>query len=477
MLPKADSRPPITAVGSSPARSRSSATIDVVVVLPCAPATAMPCFRRISSASISARGITGMPRERAATTSGLVRPHRRRHDDHVGVADVLGRVAGDDAHAQRLEATGHVRRPGVRSADRVALVRQELGNPAHANAANPHEMNPSRPSQHHAPAGTPSLRDVEHTVDDHPRRVGTGEALDGGGELRPPRLVVEQGEDARGQRGPGQLALLEQVRGADGRQRLGVLALVIVGRRRQRHEDRRPADGGDLGQRRRAGAADDHVRRAHLLVHAVEEGFDAGRKPGASQPFANHREIALAGLVRDLRRKRGPRQLRCCLDHGHVDRVRALGAAKDEHPPRPRWLWPDVQELGANRVPADEALLAEARRGLLVGQGDGARDTGHETVGEAGLRVLLVQQHRHAAQPRGDRDRPRAVAADADDDVRPPAGDDAHRVDGGERQRGDATRPSERATCPSARGCGWCRARSPRPARRAPRCRARSRRR
>jgi hypothetical protein len=33
----------------------------VVVVLPCVPATAMPCFRRISSASISARGTIGMP--------------------------------------------------------------------------------------------------------------------------------------------------------------------------------------------------------------------------------------------------------------------------------------------------------------------------------------------------------------------------------------------------------------------------------
>ena len=43
----------------------------VVVVLPCVPATAMPCLKRISSASISARGTTGMPRSRAATTSGL----------------------------------------------------------------------------------------------------------------------------------------------------------------------------------------------------------------------------------------------------------------------------------------------------------------------------------------------------------------------------------------------------------------------
>ncbi len=42
-----------------------------MVVLPCVPAIAMPCFRRISSASISARGTTGMRFSRAASTSGL----------------------------------------------------------------------------------------------------------------------------------------------------------------------------------------------------------------------------------------------------------------------------------------------------------------------------------------------------------------------------------------------------------------------
>ena len=42
LLPNALSRPPMTAVGSSPARSSTSATIEVVVVLPWAPAIAMP---------------------------------------------------------------------------------------------------------------------------------------------------------------------------------------------------------------------------------------------------------------------------------------------------------------------------------------------------------------------------------------------------------------------------------------------------
>ena len=47
--------------------------MEVVVVLPWVPAIAIPCLTRISSASISARGITGTPRWRAAWSSGLSR--------------------------------------------------------------------------------------------------------------------------------------------------------------------------------------------------------------------------------------------------------------------------------------------------------------------------------------------------------------------------------------------------------------------
>ena len=61
----------MTNVGSSPASASTLATRLVVVVLPWVPAMAMPCFRRMSSASISARGTTGMCFSRAASTSGL----------------------------------------------------------------------------------------------------------------------------------------------------------------------------------------------------------------------------------------------------------------------------------------------------------------------------------------------------------------------------------------------------------------------
>ena len=62
----------MTMVGSNPPSASNQASMEVVVVLPCEPATRMPCFMRISSASISARGMTGMPFSRAALTSGLL---------------------------------------------------------------------------------------------------------------------------------------------------------------------------------------------------------------------------------------------------------------------------------------------------------------------------------------------------------------------------------------------------------------------
>ena len=71
LLSSACRRPPMTIVGSKWAWASTVAISDVVVVLPCVPATAMPYLRRINSASISARGMTGIIRSRARTTSGL----------------------------------------------------------------------------------------------------------------------------------------------------------------------------------------------------------------------------------------------------------------------------------------------------------------------------------------------------------------------------------------------------------------------
>jgi hypothetical protein len=59
----------MTSVGSSPPLASTVAISEVVVVLPWLPATATPYFMRISSASISARGITGILQALAVATS------------------------------------------------------------------------------------------------------------------------------------------------------------------------------------------------------------------------------------------------------------------------------------------------------------------------------------------------------------------------------------------------------------------------
>ena len=63
---------PTAARPTPPPAPSTAAIMLVVVVLPCIPATAMPYFSRINSASISARWITGIFRVRASTTSAFV---------------------------------------------------------------------------------------------------------------------------------------------------------------------------------------------------------------------------------------------------------------------------------------------------------------------------------------------------------------------------------------------------------------------
>ena len=64
--------PPTIIVGSRCPPANTVATKDVVVVFPWVPAIAIPCFIRISSANISALGMTGIIFSLAALTSGLL---------------------------------------------------------------------------------------------------------------------------------------------------------------------------------------------------------------------------------------------------------------------------------------------------------------------------------------------------------------------------------------------------------------------
>ena len=112
-----------------------------VVVLPCAPATAMTRLPSISRATISARRMTGMPRRRPSAISGLSSADCRRMDEERRIADVRGRVAFDERRrpSPRGGRSGRDRR---RSLPETATPRsqQELGDGRHVHAADADEV-------------------------------------------------------------------------------------------------------------------------------------------------------------------------------------------------------------------------------------------------------------------------------------------------------------------------------------------------
>ena len=114
-----------------PASASTLATRLVVVVLPWVPAIATPCLRRISSASISARGTTGMRalarrrRPRGCRPAPRSRPPRRRRRRRSPCRCLIATFAPEAGEAPR----GGVLRE-VRAAHLVAEVGQHLGDAA-----------------------------------------------------------------------------------------------------------------------------------------------------------------------------------------------------------------------------------------------------------------------------------------------------------------------------------------------------------
>ena len=279
-----------------------------------------------------------------------------------------------------------------------------------------------------------------------------------------------------GQRLPRHLRLLEQLGRAGRRQHFRVLALVIVGGGRQRDEHRRLPRRRQLGQRRRPGPADHEVRGFHLALHGEEERLDPGLEAGTAVAVPDEFHIALSCLMRDCQPAGVGCQPRRRLHHGHVDRVRALGAPKDQNPRRAtgRRRGRISKELGTNRIAGDKAPPPEVRQRRLERDRRGADERRQAAIREAGHRVLLEQERRNAAQRGDQHHRTRAVAADANHELRPSARHDVPRVEAAERQQRQTARAAPRATCPSARRCAAHPARSPRAARPGSRCRGRS---
>jgi hypothetical protein len=140
LAPAEFSLPPMTKVGSSLPSARQLAISEVVVVLPCVPATAMPCLMRISSASICARAARWECAFRARSTTSGLSADRCGGDHGVGAGDVLRLVTLHDACAEAGQTTGHRVVGEIRATHGITLVQQHFGDAAHAGTADTDEV-------------------------------------------------------------------------------------------------------------------------------------------------------------------------------------------------------------------------------------------------------------------------------------------------------------------------------------------------
>ena len=133
--------PPLTTVGSMPPASSSAATSVVVVVLPLVPAMATQERRRMISASISARRTSGRPERAGGIELDIAGLDGGGIDHRMRVLEIVGAVADGNGDAHGAQALDIGAFGNVRALHLVAEIVHDLGDAAHADAANADEMN------------------------------------------------------------------------------------------------------------------------------------------------------------------------------------------------------------------------------------------------------------------------------------------------------------------------------------------------
>ncbi len=112
------------------------------MVLPCAPATAIPYFNRMSSASISARGMVGIPFSLAAVSSGFSGADSRGKDNELRAFNILGVVAHKDFNPVGLELPERFSLAQIGAGDVVAVSSKQFSDTAHADTAHADKVYP-----------------------------------------------------------------------------------------------------------------------------------------------------------------------------------------------------------------------------------------------------------------------------------------------------------------------------------------------
>ena len=121
--------------------------------------------------------------------------------------------------------------------------------------------------------------------------------------------------------------------GVDEKLRVG--ALLVGDRAGQRNDDRADADRGELGDRRRAAAADDEIGLGVARGDVVDERDALGVDAGVAVRGAQRVDVPLARLMDDVRPRRR-RQERERLRHALVQAGGAEASADDEQRQRTR---------------------------------------------------------------------------------------------------------------------------------------------
>ncbi len=244
--------------------------------------------------------------------------------------------------------------------------------------------------------------------------------------------VAEQlGDEAR-QQGAVELGVVHQERRAAGDHLARVLALVVGGGVRVRHQDRRLAEGGELGDGA-ARARHDQVGRRHGGGQAVS----VGHQPIALKPLAALLQIARAPAPRSSARRRARAGTPRSLPPKASTQARLMLWAP--------WLPPKASTTGRSGCRSKASLPCSRRRVELPGaerpprddvagrlqpvdgeaQAEPLDERPEQPVGDAQVRVGLERQAGDAARRCHGHDRAAGEPAAADGHVRPGLLEDA----------------------------------------------------
>ncbi len=221
-----------------------------------------------------------------------------------------------------------------------------------------------------------------------------------------------------------EITLRDSPRAARLRHLTRVHRLVVVGRRGQRHQDRRAARNRQLGQRRGPGPRDDQMRPGQLLGQVGQIGGEFGRNLMLGIFGAHRIDILDPRLMRHLQPPpEGDGQHGEAIGHDLAEDARPLAAAGDEDAEDAVLLQQRIgtraqrQHLIPDRIadqPGLGRMLGAQPLRILIGQGDRIDLARDQPVDPAEHRILLMDGGRNAFRKRRQQSGHRRIAAETD---------------------------------------------------------------